>query len=413
MSFKIHFLQIALYTLCLPLCFFVPQTQADKAEQPYSPPSYTKLSHAELSAQLSELLESYKQPVENWPITLYDTTEKPTELSSIRNLKLAPSVADAQFKEKVELGKKLFFDPRLSKSNQIACASCHDPQLGWADGRRFAFGHSRQQGKRNTMSLNNVAFSERLFWDGRANTLQEQALMPVQDPKEMHSSLEEVVDKINTIDGYLELFSELYHVTETSVGKINQKGEEPQNYQISALDIGDALAHFEMTLISKPTRFDRFIEGDYDQLNAQEIHGLHLFRTKARCMQCHSGPLFSDNQFHHTGLSYYGRKYEDLGLYETTGQAADKGKFKTPSLRELKHTGPYMHNGLFPSLTGVLNMYNAGMTIRKKRKPGEPELSPLIQPLNLTKQEIKDLEAFLLTLSSKYSRYVSPPDLPK
>jgi cytochrome c peroxidase len=146
-------------------------------------------------------------------------------------------------------------------------------------------------------------------------------------------------------------------------------------------------------------------------MTSREVHGLHLFRTKAKCILCHQGPLFTDNRFHHTGLSYYGRKYQDLGLYETTGQESDKGKFKTPSLRELKHTAPYMHNGFFPHLTGVLNMYNRGMTFNKKLKPGEPALSPLIEPLNLTSKEIKDLEAFLLTLSSKSSRYIAPPEL--
>ncbi|MBF6057338.1 cytochrome c peroxidase [Thiomicrorhabdus heinhorstiae] len=337
------------------------------------------------------------QPINHWPKALQSDDLKPLELTSIQQLKA--SVSSEANAQKIALGKQLFFDPRLSQSNQIACASCHDPQQGWADGKRRAFGHDRQQGKRNSMSLMNAAFSERFFWDGRAISLEQQALMPIQDPVEMHAKLDETLGKLNQITGYRQTFADIY-------------ANKQADYQISSEHLGDALASFERTLVSKPSRFDRFVEGDYQQLNQQEIHGLHLFRTKARCIQCHQGALFSDNRFHNTGLSYFGRKYQDLGLYDTTGKEADKGKFKTPSLRELKHTGPYMHNGLFPTLSGVLRMYNGGITYGKKLKPGEPALSPLIQPLHLTEKELQDLEAFLLTLSSKTSRYVAPPDLP-
>lgn len=349
----------------------------------------------------SEWIEVYCKKPSEWPTAVQSPLVDHQEIGSINQLK---STLEAQkeetFTRKADLGKQLFFDPRLSESNQISCASCHDPQLGWADGRRMAFGHDRQQGTRNTMSLFNAAFTKRLFWDGRSPDLQHQALMPIQDPKEMHASLEEVLNELNQIEGYKQAFSKLYAPNETK-------------YEITSAHVGDALASFEKTILSRPTRFDRFVEGDCDQLTSQEAHGMHLFRTKARCILCHQGPLFSDNRFHHTGLSYFGRKYEDLGQHEATGKKEDKGKFRTPGLRELKHTGPYMHNGLFPHLSGVLNMYNAGMTFRKKLKPGEPALSPLIQPLHLTQKELEALQAFLLALSSKSSRYVAPPELPK
>ena len=140
---------------------------------------------------------------------------------------------------------------------------------------------------------------------------------------------------------------------------------------------------------------------------------MHLFRTKARCMNCHHGPLLTDNEFHHTGLSYYGRRFEDLGRYHATAQVEDRGKFRTPSLRDLPFTGPWMHNGLFTNFTGILRMYNHGVTFNSsvRHRPGTPLLSPLIQPLGMTDEEIDDLESFLVSLS-RIPRHVFAPDLP-
>lgn len=355
-------------------------------------------SHSLAAQPTEDWVKAYCQPAQNWPAAIQVEGLAVEEVGTIRPLQKQAKASVST--SKAELGKQLFFDPRLSASNQIACASCHDPQSGWADSKRRSFGHDRQQGQRNSMSLLNVAFGERFFWDGRAQTLHHQALMPIQDPTEMHATLEATLTKLNGIQGYQSQFAALY-------------GQPSEKYTISAGHLADALTEFQRTLVAKRTRFDRFVEGDCQQMNNREVHGLHLFRTKARCITCHQGAVFSDNQFHHTGLSYYGRKHEDLGLYDTTGKALDKGKFKTPGLRELAYTRPYMHNGFFPTLRGVLNMYNAGMTFNKKLKPGEPGLSPLIQPLHLTSSELQDLEAFLLTLSSRTSRYVAPPKLPK
>lgn len=343
------------------------------------------------------LKKLYCSPKENWPKVDMPENAKFNEIGSITAIRdEAKSYAQLE-KKKVELGKQLFFDPRLSHSNQIACASCHDPQLGWADGKRMAFGHDRQMGSRNTMSLFNVSHFKPLFWDGRAANLTQQALMPVQDLKEMHSTLTESLQKLNNIEGYQKQFSEVYSL---------KKGED-----ITANQLADTLASFQKTITSRKTRFDKFIDGDCNQLNEQEVVGMHLFRTKANCIRCHNGPLFTDNQFHHTGLGYIQRnRFEDLGRYKVTGNKIDIAKFRTPSLRELKHTGPYMHNGLFTTMSGILNMYNAGM--RKSLKPYEPPLSPLIEPLNLTKQELQDLEAFIMALSSRTSPFVEPPKLP-
>lgn len=302
-------------------------------------------------------------------------------------------------KEKATLGKTLFFDPRLSSSGQIACASCHDSELGWGDGRRASYGHNRQIGARNAMTLLNVAYAETLFWDGRAATLEEQVNFPVEDSLEMNFHVDLAVKRIAKISGYKDLFAAAYSdplVTEQRI-------------------IG-AIATFERTIVSESTRFDRFIDGDEDILSDQEVLGLHLFRTKARCINCHNTGYFSDNSFHNTGLTYYGRSFEDLGLYEQTGIKEDVGKFKTAPLREITRTEPFMHNGLFPHLAGVINMYNAGMP-QPKRKDHQlndtlfPVTSPLLKELELTEREQRALEAFLYTLESRNKRE-TPPELP-
>jgi len=297
----------------------------------------------------------------------------------------------------IRLGQTLFFDPRLSASGQIACASCHDPELGWADGRRVSFGHDRQAGVRNAMTLLNARFFAEHFWDGRAQGLREQALHPLLDPREMAFDLDQLLQRLVKIDAYVPLFEAAF------------RSEEPSTQTISIERVTRALAAFEETLVSRPSRFDRFVQGQGEALTEQEIEGLHLFRTRARCMNCHHGPLLSDGQYHHTGLAYLGRKYEDRGRFDVTGERRDLGAFRTPSLRDLDWTGPWMHNGLFPRLDGILKMYNFGM--RRTSSPEQPPLSPLLHPLGLEQAELDALEAFLHTLSQRPVR-IEPPALP-
>ncbi|MCV6613635.1 MAG: hypothetical protein OIF35_01575, partial [Cellvibrionaceae bacterium] len=276
-------------------------------------------------APSAELIAQYRQAPSHWPALASDPGVSPQELGPLA--KLAHPAWQTEAVE--QLGKQLFFDPRLSASGQIACASCHDPQLGWADGRRNGFGAQRQTGRRNTMSILNSAYFSRHFWDGRAEGLAAQALGPIENPVEMNAKLEDVLATLNTIPGYRQQFSRAFGID-----------------TIDAPHLGKAIAAFERTVVSRASKFDHFVKGDYQRLSDQEIHGLHLFRTKARCINCHNGPEFSDDKFHNIGLSYYGRFYQDLGRYDITGQEQDKGKFRTPSLRDIAHTGPYMHNGL-------------------------------------------------------------------
>jgi cytochrome c peroxidase len=177
-----------------------------------------------------------------------------------------------------------------------------------------------------------------------------------------------------------------------------------------------ALADFERTVVSDGSSdFDAFLGGRHDALDDAAVRGLHLFRTKARCVNCHHGPLLTDGGFHDLGLSYYGRKLQDLGRYRVTEDPADVGRFKTPSLRNVLRTAPYMHNGLF-DLDGVVNMYSAGMSTLKPRPEQEgdplfPRKSPLLQPLGLDAGEKADLKAFLASLTERRRR-VRPPPLP-
>ncbi|MCR4032787.1 MULTISPECIES: cytochrome-c peroxidase [Flavobacterium] len=302
--------------------------------------------------------------------------------------------------EKAELGKVLFFDPRLSKSGQISCANCHDPELNWGDARRVSYGEGRQQGNRNAPSLMNIAYSKVFFWDGRAATLEDQVSFPIQDAKEMNFHIDLATKRLNKIKGYKPYFKKAF-------------GKE----KLTQEEILKAIATFERTLISPKSKFDRFIEGDSTQLTNRQVQGLHLFRTKARCINCHNTANFADNKFHNVGLTYYGRQYEDLGRYNVTGKAENVGEFKTQSLRGVSQNAPYMHNGLFPNLRGVLNIYNAGMP-QPKRKENQlndtlfPTTSKLIKKLDLSQSELIALEDFIMSLSSGAYR-MRPPVLPQ
>lgn len=299
--------------------------------------------------------------------------------------------------EKELLGKTLFFDPRLSSSGQISCANCHDPELAWADGRRVSYGHDRKQGVRNAPTVLNINFAKAFFWDGRANSLEQQVESPIMNPVEMNLHTKLAVKRIAKIKGYQRLFKDAFGSKEVNIERINK-----------------SIATFERTLISPPSRFDQFVKGKKDALTDSEINGLHLFRTKANCINCHNSAYFSDQKFHNVGLTYFGREYQDLGLYEISNNKEDVGKFKTPTLREISQTAPYMHNGLFPHLRGVLNLYNAGMPNERRNKTDSlfPKKSPMLVKLNLTEQEISDLENFLLTLHS-YKYKMRPPERPE
>jgi cytochrome c peroxidase len=263
-------------------------------------------------------------------------------------------------------------------------------------------GHDHLVGTRNTLSLLNVGQRKSMFWDGRANSLEEQALSPIEAHNEMAMDLTKLVPKLKAIPEYTKLFKQAF-------------GDD----DFSMPEIMSALATFQRTLTSKRSRFDEFLDGKYDALNDEEIAGLHLFRTKARCMNFHNGQYFTDEDFHNIGLTYYKRKYEDLGRYIVTKDPKDVGKFRTPSLRDVMHTNPWMHNGLFDNIIGVINMYNSGMTMNNPRNPEQeadpmhPRIDPLMKKLDLTRDEIRQVAAFLESITATKYRMPRPEKLPR
>lgn len=329
------------------------------------------------------LLKIYTQSPEHWPKPHVDEGVAWQELGRLPEAIFPPSQHKQQW---IALGKQLFFDPRISATGQIACVSCHHPDQRWTDNRRVSLGHNTLSGKRNSPSIANLSHNHYFFWDGRANSLEEQALSPLVDSVEMNTSIETVVENVNHIPEYRTQFTAITHQPDIAIE-----------------DITKAIAFFERSIRTRESRFDRFLQGKI-QLNPDEILGLHLFRTKARCINCHNGPLFSDNQFHNLGIHFYGRKHEDLGRYLITGNPEDVGKFKTPSLRDVMRTRPWMHNGLFDRIDGIINMYNHGMarprpTIAQSHDPLFPQTSPLLKSLNLTQEEKDALIAFLYAIT--------------
>jgi cytochrome c peroxidase len=346
------------------------------------------------------LRRQYEKPVSQWPRANWDDLVAADRRNELGPMPEVVHPAENPYsKEKEQLGWQLFFDPRLSGSGHIACASCHDPDLAWADGRTLAFGHLRQTGRRNAPSVLNSGYVDKLFWDGRANSLEEQAISPIVASEEMANAEEVVVNRINAVAGYRDQFKKVFGVEQASMKEITQ-----------------ALACFQRTLVGGRSDFDRFLRGKHDALSDSAVRGLHVFRTNGRCINCHNGALMSDGQFHDIGLSYYGRKFEDLGRFNVTGRNEDVGKFRTPSLRNIARTGPYMHNGLF-DLEGVLNMYNAGMPTLKRKAdqkddPKFPTKDKLLRQLNLTQRDMDDLTAFLQSLTEPRTK-VRPPEIPK
>ena len=289
--------------------------------------------------------------------------------------------------EKVELGKQLYFDPRLSCDDTVSCASCHDPQKGWSNGTPFATGVRNQVGGRSAPTIINAAYSDLQFWDGRAHQLEGQALGPIQNPIEMDHKLEDCVVKLNKIKGYREQFQKVFGTDVT-----------PEN-------IAKAIAAFERTILSGNAPYDKFKAGDQNALSAPAQRGMKLFFGKGHCSACHTGANFSDASFHNVGVGMKAAK-PDLGRYEVTKVLGDKGAFKTPTLREVARHAPYMHDGSLKSLEDVVDHYDKGGI-------ASPQLDEEIFPLKLTAQEKADLVTFMKEgLSSPDYPDVAPPKLP-
>lgn len=287
---------------------------------------------------------------------------------------------------KIELGKQLFFDGRLSRNNQVSCAYCHIPGSGFSDPHPTSLGVDDLIGGRQAPTALNTAFIPLLFWDGRARSLEEQTLGPIQNPIEMAETLEHLVVKLRTVEGYRRQFRNVFGA------------------EISPQGIAKAIAAFVRTLISTNSAFDQYSLGNKQAMNQAAIRGMALFKGKARCILCHNGPNFTDNQFHNLGVPQVGPLKVDLGRYDVTRRERDKGAFKTPTLRSILETAPYMHDGVFLSLEEVIEFLDKG-------GGANPGLSPFMKPLGLTQEEKADLLAFLEALTGAPLK-IDPPQLP-
>ncbi len=285
---------------------------------------------------------------------------------------------------KVELGKMLFFDPRLSGDNQMSCATCHVPEKAYGDGLALSPGAGGKRLERNTQTCLNVGFFKSFFWDGRAKSLEEQSLGPIQSAVEMNQDLVELERELRAIPGYVDEFKRVF------VTKPNRDG------------IAKALAAFQRTLVTQPSPFDRYLMGDEDALSADARQGLELFLGDVGCVECHNGPLLSDGKFYRLGVSFL-----DEGRAKISGNKDDRYRFRTPSLRNVAQTGPYMHDGSQKTLDDVVMFYYRGI----------PDSGPGGLPLDAEAlrgqsfSEIPLIVEFLKSLSGKVPE-ITPPKLP-
>jgi cytochrome c peroxidase len=292
-------------------------------------------------------------------------------------------------REKVDLGKLLYFERRLSKDNSMSCATCHLPYHGFAEPGATSEGVTGAVGKRNAPTVINRLFSKEQFWDGRAADLEEQAHGPLTNPIEMAMlSHDEVLARLKGIPGYAPLFEKAFGTPEITMARVAQ-----------------AIASYERTVVSGNSPFDRFTAGDKDALSTSAVRGLALFNGKANCQVCHAGFNFTDESYHNLGVGM-GASDPDLGRYVVTKAEGEKGAFKTPTLRNVAETPPYMHDGSEPTLRAVVDFYNRG------GRPN-PNLAKEIKPLGLTPQEITDLVAFMEALTADVPDLVPPKEFPK
>jgi cytochrome c peroxidase len=255
-------------------------------------------------------------------------------------------------REMITLGRRLFSDKRLSRDESISCNSCHDPERGYTDARPVSVGVFGRQGTRNVPAIINRGYGRAFFWDGHIQTLEEQVLQPIQNPKEMDLTIEEASARVD----------------------------------LDARTISRALASYVRSILSGDSPYDRFVNGDRKALTAEEQAGLQTFRGKGNCTACHVGPTFSDEKLHNTGVAWKDGNLADEG--------AGQGNFKTPTLREVARTAPYMHDGSLKTLEDVVEFYDKGGNVN-------PGLDPELHPLHLSAEEKPALIAFLKSLSGR------------
>jgi cytochrome c peroxidase len=314
--------------------------------------------------------------------------------------------------EKIDLGAKLFFDRRLSGDGTMSCATCHNPETGYSDGLSISLSYPTTRNWRNASSTINLAYNTSFFWDGRATTLEEQALFPMMSAFEMNQNLDYVEEELKEVPEYIDAFQRVFG------GEITRER------------IGMALAAFQKTIVSRNSPLDRYLSGDTNALTETQKKGYDIFIGKGKCVRCHSGPNFTDNNFYNiavpedpaivndprvsatrrftakvSGYKAYRTLAEDPGRYLVTKDRRDWKAFKTPSLREIAFTAPYMHNGFYDNLDDVIDFFDRG-------GGDDPDKTTLLEPLDLTSDEKNALKTFLLEALKGDLVIVRMPEIP-
>ena len=289
---------------------------------------------------------------------------------------------------KAELGRYLYFDKRLSSDGTVSCATCHDPARGFTDGAAVSTGIRGQRGNRSAPTVINRAYSLAQFWDGRAATLEEQVKGPIANPIEMGNTHDAMVTSLKGTAGYRPLFEQAFGSPEITVDRVAQ-----------------AIATFERTVLSGNSRYDRYKAGEKKAMSAAQVRGMRIFFDKAKCDSCHEGINFTLNAYANLGVGT-DKRDPDVGRFSVTKDPADWGAFKTPTLRDVARTGPYMHDGSLLNLHQVVNFYDKGGTPNKN-------LDKKIKPLHLSEQDKDDLVAFLEALNGDVAPVRAPDKFPQ
>lgn len=307
---------------------------------------------------LEDSSSTIPKEVFSWGITKIDITTIPAPKENPMTVK------------KIQLGRRLFYDPILSGSNTMNCASCHDPRYGFSDPLPLTKGDHGKSSVRKTPSLLNLAWNSSVYWDGRANTLEEQVFAM----KSLNWDINTFIAELQK-NGYDSEFKNVFGMNDSALSIVN---------------VAKAIASYERTLISYDSPFDRFVSGDTSALSASQKRGLILFAGKANCSKCHNGPNFSDGGFHDIGVSG-----DDIGRFKVVPVASMRHAFKTPGLRNIESRSPYMHDGSAKTLKDVVLFYNSGGAAKNR------SISPDIVPLKLDNSEMDDLVDFLVSLTGK------------
>lgn len=353
-------------------------------------PKAEKKTPAAPSAKTDEKTATTQESSAKVDVKSRDTADKPADKSTdaVRDVPLGlppvPTPDDnPTTPEKVELGKLLYFDKRVSKDGTVSCATCHDPTMAWAEREPTSTGIGQQKGGRNSPTVINAAYATSQFWDGRAKTLEEQATGPVENPIEMGHNMEAVVETFSKIPEYQERFKKVFGTGVTKDG------------------FAKAIAAFERTVLSGDSPYDRYVNGDEKALTAAQKRGWNLFREN--CSACHKEPLFSTYRFFNAGVGASAPD-ADEGRKKATGKESDLGKFRVPSLRDVAETGPYFHDGSIAKLEdAVALMANGG-----KDNPNLSDMLKSLRETSLSEKDRQDITEFLKGLSGKYP-VIEPP----